>query len=147
MARLRGLINVDPVVVGGGGPTWLAQGIAAPHQRVLITSLYVGTDYGTNGTPGLLSVYRATSAGSGGTPVTPIAIDQGVTESFQSSWSEFLSVAPSGLTLLRCEYVNPQVSVPELLERPIIIRGGGILAVAFTPGVSSDVKLMMGIEE
>lgn len=149
MAELIGEIPLAPLTVSAATSYWLWQVVAPAHQKVKISAYFVGQDYNTNGTPGLLELFFCGAAGSGGTSATPVAVDQDDTETFQSTCQTNLSVAPTSLTLIRNCYINPQVSVPEYLplKEEIKVKGGGIFAVRFTAEVSGHVAGWLRLEE
>lgn len=151
MARLTGEIPLPELAISAGSTYWL-WGVQAPaHQRILVPAWFVGQNYNTNGTPGLLGFYWATSLGTGGTSATPQTIDQDTTETFQSTCVTNIPNAtpPAGTSLIREVYINPQVSVPEYLplHEEFALKGGGFFVVKFQPQASGNVAGWLRIQE
>jgi hypothetical protein len=141
MAGLIGEVALPYTSISSGTTYQLWQCVAPAHQKVLINGWFVGNDANTNSTPGLLSLYFAGTAGSGGTSATPVSIDQDDTETFQSTWITMVGTLASSLTLIRSEFINPQVSVPQYLPlfEEIRLKGGGCFVVQFIPQYSGKV--------
>lgn len=149
MARLIGEVPLAPLSVSSGTTYTLWSGTAPTNQRISICGYGVFQNYNTNGTPGLLTFNFATGAGSSGTSVTPVSLDQDDAETFRSTWITNPTSAPTGLTNIRNAYINPQVSVPEYfpLYNEIVLKATGILVVQYTPQVSGSVSGWLRIEE
>jgi hypothetical protein len=140
MARLVGEIPIAPYAVTGGTSYQILQIVAPAHQKVLISGFYLGNNYNTNGTPGLLSFAFAGTGGSGGTSVTPVSVKQDDTETFQSGCQVGLSTLATSLSIFRYMYINPQISPAEYLPLfdEISLKGGGIFVATFTPQITGN---------
>ena len=149
MAALGGQVNIAQVSLTSGTTYNLLVGSAPTNQRIKIRGVEIYGAAGTAQTPGLLQFCKASSAGSGGTSVTPLPDEPECTETFQSTWSTQPSSAPSSIVGIDSREVNPQTGVPIYFPQgqERYIKGGGFFVLQFTPQWTGNYSGFLSIEE
>jgi hypothetical protein len=150
MATLNGQAPIPSPSLTAATLTYIAICTAPSNQRVKIAGFHVGFNGTTNSnTPVLVEWGFAASAGSGGTAITPLAIEQDAAETFQSTWTSFTSSNPSTPAIRNFRFVHPQLSTEIYLPmgREFIIKGGGFFFIAVNAPQSVNVAGFVDFEE
>lgn len=149
MAGLGGQVNIAQASLTSGTTYNLLTGAAPANQRIKIRGFAIYGAAGSAQTPGLLSFCKAASAGTGGTAVTPLPDEPECTETFQSTWINQPSGAPSSIVTIDSREINPQTGIeaylPQGQER--WIKGGGFWVLQFTPQWTGNYSGFLSIEE
>jgi hypothetical protein len=149
MAGLLGKVNVAQGSLTSGTTYNLIWGTAPTNQRVKIRGFGFYGAYNTNGTPGLLQFCKSSSGGSGGTAVTPLPNEPECTETFQSSWINQPSTAPSSIVAIDSREINPQLGIEIFFPQgqEDYMKGGGFGGFQLTPGATTSHAGVVHIEE
>ena len=147
--NLRGKVRFAQASLTSGTTYYLWVGTAPANQRVFIEAFAVYGAAPSAQTPGVLQFATASSAGSGGTALTPHAVETDCAETFQSVWAYNPSTAPSSIVTLDDRSVNPQLGLEVYLPQgqEYQIKGGGFLVVVFIPAYTGNYNGWLQINE
>ena len=149
MAGLGGKVNIAQGSLTATTTYNLLVGAAPAQQRVKIRGFAIYGAAGSAQTPGLLQFCKASSAGSGGTSVTPLPDEPECTETFQSTWATQPSSAPSSIVAIDSREVNPQTGLEVYFPQgqEVYMKGGGFFVIQFTPQWTGNYSGFLSIEE
>ena len=130
------------VTTGAGPLTWL-QLIAPSSHRVLVHELDVSFNGITAADPPvLLELLIQTTAGSGGTSLTPVPYDASYDETIQSTALHTITTTPTAGSIKWSEYVHTQTGIIRPFPKPIVVPGGTRFGLQWTTGtVTGTVKV------
>jgi len=127
------------------------QVLAPANQRVLIKEISISFEGTTNtGEPVLVEMARQSTAGTGGSAVTPRKLDTGYAETIQASALENIVTAqPTETFVQRSEKIHPQGGFNwySRFGDEIVVAGGDRFGIAITAGASVDCVVTMVCEE
>lgn len=148
MAYLRGKVRFASQTLTASTTYNVFCGTAPTNQKIAIEGFGWFGAANAAQTPGILSFCRAASAGSAGTTLTPLPLDDQNTETFQSTWLSLPGTAPTSIAPIDERLINPQVGAEVyLLAVPYIMRGAGFFVVQFTPGWTGNYDGFLLINE
>lgn len=151
MASLQARAKSGPVACAAATAKTLLQLVAPTNQRVKITNISISSDGITpTAIPMRVRILRQTTAGTGGSAVTPVLVEPELTETIQTTALSAPTAEPTAGAVLR-DFVVPQYMGNYEFFLPMgqewMIGGGGRIGIEITASASVNVSVEAQFEE